>query len=94
MQEKLIDAITADSLHEDVRVGKLTGNEGLWPALHLKVFWRVLTRLRVMPSVNAGQSEECAQIRMQHEGPFRRTVSAMVRTEVQRCMTGSKTPPT
>jgi len=46
MQEKLIDAITADSLHEDVRVGKLTGNEGLWPALHLKVFWRVLTRLR------------------------------------------------
>lgn len=29
MQEKLIDAITADSLHEDVRVGKLIGNEGL-----------------------------------------------------------------
>ncbi len=42
MQEKLIDAITADSLHEDVRVGKLIGMKGL-PALHLKVFWRVLT---------------------------------------------------
>jgi hypothetical protein len=31
MQEKLIDAITTGSLHEDVRLGKLIGNEGLDP---------------------------------------------------------------